>query len=63
MSGPRNCRMMTWLSQRHSTLRHQVNGEDLSSVVDRLAGMYGFVQSTLIFEISFAYFVGKYIVH
>jgi len=52
-----------WLSQHHSTLRHEVNSEDLSSVVDRLAGMYGFVQNTLIFEISFAYFLGKYVMH
>ena len=52
-----------WLSQCHSDLRHQVNGKDLSSMVDRLAGMYVFVQNTFICEISFAYFVGKYIVH
>ena len=52
-----------WLSQHHSDLRHQVNGEDLSSMVDRLAGLYVFVQNTLIFEISFVYFVGKNIVH
>jgi len=32
-------------------------------MVDRLAGMYGFVQTTLIYKLSFAYFVGKYIVH
>ena len=32
-------------------------------MVDRLAGMYVFVQNTLIFEITFAYFVGRYIVH
>jgi hypothetical protein len=44
------------------TASQQVNGEDLSSTVDRLAGMYGFVQNILIFKISFAYFVGKYIV-
>jgi hypothetical protein len=32
-------------------------------MVDRLAGMYGFVHNTLIFKTSFTYYVGKYIVH
>jgi hypothetical protein len=41
------------------TASQWVNGEDLSSMVDRLSGMFGFVQNTLIFETSFAYFVGK----
>ena len=45
------------------TTSQQVNGEDLSSMVERLARMYGFVKNNPIFETSFAYFVGKYIVH
>jgi len=41
------------------TASKQVNGEDISSMVDRLAGMYGFVQNTLIFKILLVFLFNK----